>query len=200
MRIGLYGGTFSPPHNGHIRAARLFLREARLDKLYIMPAGIPPHKKADAWGDGDSRLEMAALAFGEFSEISDYEIRKSGRSYTVETLRYLKEKHPEDELFMLVGEDMFLSLDTWKAPEEIMKLCKIVTMRREATPQCVMEAAAEDYRRRYGACVKVLEAEPLRASSTDIREKIAKGESVSEFLPSNVAEYICVNGLYRNDC
>ncbi len=197
MKIGLYGGTFSPPHSAHVRAAKLFIKEAALDRLCVMPAGIPPHKEADRWGKACHRLEMTRLAFGSFAEISDYEINKEGRSYSVETLRHLKESNPGDDLFMLVGEDMFLSLDTWREPAEIMKLCTVVAMRRADTPVLVMETKKAELEKLFGARIMLLEADPLELSSTEIREKTANGDDTTGLLPEAVAEYIKEHGLYR---
>ncbi|MBR6675893.1 MAG: nicotinate-nucleotide adenylyltransferase [Clostridia bacterium] len=199
MNIGLYGGTFSPPHIAHVRAARLFIERAELDRLLVMPAGIPPHKQADKWGSADHRLEMTRLAFGSFAEISEYEIAKEGRSYTVETLRYLREKCPSDKLFMLVGEDMFLSLEQWREPAEIMKLCTVVAMRRADMPASVMETKKKELEEAFGANIILMEADPLELSSTEVREKTAKGEDTKALLPDAVYEYIKEHGLYRND-
>ena len=170
MRIGLYGGTFSPPHKAHVRAARKFCKAADLDLLYVMPAGIPPHKTTDVRRLAQYRLEMTRLAFSSVGTVSDYEINKEGRSYTVETLRHLKRKHSDDELFMLVGEDMFFRLDQWREHESIMKLCTVVAMRREQTPLSRMEQTADEYREKYGARVIIIDDEPLEVSSTLIRE------------------------------
>ena len=199
MKIGLYGGTFSPPHAAHVRAAKLFIKEAYLDRLIVMPAGIPPHKVADKWGKSETRLEMTCLAFSDFACVSDYEIKKEGRSYTVETLKHLKEIYPQDELYMLVGEDMFLSLETWREPEVIMGMCTVVALRRKGTENAVMEEAAERYRKLYGATVLLMEDEPFEMSSTEIRNKIAAGEDMQEYLIPEVAEYIKKNNLYKND-
>lgn len=199
MNVGLYGGTFSPPHKGHTRAAELFFAEASLERLYVMPAGDPPHKKTDKWGDAKSRLEMTRLAFCGIAEVSDYEISKEGRSFTVDTLRYLKSIHPEDRLFMLVGEDMFLSLDSWREPENIMRLCTVVAMRRKDTPLSLMEKAREGYVERYGADVMIIDDEPFEASSSLVREMIGKGEDISALVSAPVLEYIEKNGLYRDE-
>ena len=117
-KIGLYGGTFGPPHLGHVYAAKTFLREVAPDRLLIMPAGIPPHKEKAAGDTPELRLAMCRAAFGDLphTEISDYEIRKPGKSYTVETLEHLAA--PGREITMLCGTDMFLTLDHWhRAPD-----------------------------------------------------------------------------------
>ena len=199
MKIGLYGGTFSPPHTAHVRAARLFIREAGLDRLIVMPAGIPPHKSADKWGTGEIRLEMTRLAFSDLACVSDYEIKKEGRSYTVETLRFLKKKYPKDELYMLVGEDMFLSLESWREPRGIMELCTVVAMRRKGIENAVMEEAAKRYTSLYGARVLLIEDEPFEMSSTEIRNRIAAGEDTKDLLSTAVADYIKKNKLYKDE-
>jgi len=164
-----------------------------------MPAGIPPHKLADEWGKSEYRLEMTRLAFSSFATVSDYEIKKEGRSFTVDTLRYLRESFPSDELYMLVGEDMFLSLDSWKAPDEIMKLATIVALRRKGGDLRVLEGAAEDYKARYSAKIMIIEDEPMEVSSTQIRNLIAAGEDADRLLPEGVSEYIKENNLYKNE-
>ena len=153
MRTGLFGGTFSPPHNGHIRAAELFVEKMLLDRLVVMPAGIPPHKNADPGADTLSRLDMSREAFGAFAQVSDYEISKLGKSYTSETLEYLKRKYPTDELYMLVGEDMFLSLDTWHEPEKVFGLCTVVCLRRSHSSDRLIELAQKNTRTPGPACV-----------------------------------------------
>ena len=197
MKIGLFGGTFSPPHNGHVRFAKLFMEKAALDKLYIMPAGIPPHKEADPWGTALARLEMARLAFSSFAVVCDYEIRQVGKSYTYKTLEYLRRVYPGDTLFLLVGEDMFLSFDTWKNPRAIFSMATVVCMNRGTASQEKLEAAGEVYKKRYGGEVMYLDNAPLAVSSTQIRQMCAAGQDISHLVPSPVAAYITENGLYK---
>ena len=202
MVIALYGGSFNPPHLGHIDAARVSLEKLNADKLILMPASVPPHKALAQHSPASSeRLEMTKLAAKLIpgAEVSDYEIQKEGRSYTVETLRCLKKEHPEDRLFMLIGEDMFLSLDTWRAPDEIMALATIVALRRKDGDLSVMEAKAEEYKSRYGAKIILIEDEPLEVSSTQIRNMIAEGKDTGDLLPESVLEYIKEHNLYKNE-
>lgn len=195
MRTGLFGGTFSPPHNGHIRAAELFFEKMLLDRLVVMPAGIPPHKNADPGADTLSRLDMSREAFGAFAQVSDYEISKLGKSYTSETLEYLKRKYPTDELYMLVGEDMFLSLDTWHEPEKVFGLCTVVCLRRSHSSDRQIELAQKKYTD-AGASVCILWDEPLQVSSTDIRELCRRGGNISGLVPAGVARIIKERELY----
>ena len=125
MRIGIYGGTFNPPHLGHLTAARTAFELLKLDKLYLIPAAVPPHKPLPPGSpDAAERLELTRLAgeplgLGGQGEALDIELRREGKSYTSDTLRELHAQHPEDELWLLMGTDMFLTLHTWHEPEVI---------------------------------------------------------------------------------
>lgn len=195
-RIGIYGGTFSPPHFGHVHAAREFLRAAELDRLLIMPAGIPPHKSTEPGDDPYRRLQMCELAFSgmETVEVSDYEIRKPGLSYTSDTLEHFAAA--DAELCLLCGTDMFLTLDLWRRPETIFSLAHIFGMRREDTDISELEEKAEAYRTRFGARVSIISSLPTPASSTDIRSRLRAGESCEGILPGAVLDYIVQNRLY----
>ena len=126
MRIGIFGGTFSPVHNGHIAAAYAFMEKMWLDVLYVMPTALPPHKQLHGDAAAADRLEMLRLAFAGMDGVivSDMEIRRGGRSYTVDTLRQMHaDLHGDDRLFLLMGTDMLLSFDSWREPDEIFRLC-----------------------------------------------------------------------------
>lgn len=198
MRIGIYGGTFGPVHMGHVRAARAFMEQMWLDVLYVIPAGIPPHKVLEAGDDPRHRLRMCELAFGgmEGVIVSDMEIRRGGMSYTVDTLRELSGEG--NRLFLLCGTDMLLTLDTWHEAREIFKLCYPVYVRREAdkTLDEKIVAAIARYGREYGAVIRKLVTEPLEISSTEVREAVAAGRDISKMVPPVVAAYIAKNHLY----
>lgn len=199
MRVGIYGGTFSPVHNGHVRAARAFMEQMWLDILYIMPTGVTPHKTMDGTATAADRLEMCRLAFSDTEGVmvSDMEIRREGKSYTVDTLRELY--RPDDRLFFLMGTDMLLTLDQWREPEEIFRLCYPVYIRRE-TDASLDEAIVHkisDYRARYGKVVRRIVTDPIEISSGEIRRRIAAGENVHGLVPDAVAHYIEERRLYR---
>lgn len=198
-RIGIYGGTFSPPHNGHLHAARCFLDAVHPDKLLIIPTCLPPHKQASLSANTDGRLTMCRLAFGDFPsvEISDIEIRRGGVSYTSDTLRSLV--RPDRELFFLCGTDMFLTLPRWHEPEVIFSLAHIVYMARENDPETVLtlRKAAEEYRSRYAARITEIDCPAFPLSSSTVREKIARGEEWNSLVPEKVGQYIRENHLYR---
>lgn len=195
-KIGLYGGTFGPPHLGHVYAAKTFLREVALDRLLIMPAGIPPHKEKAAGDTPELRLAMCRAAFGDLphTEISDYEIRKPGKSYTVETLEHLAA--PGREITMLCGTDMFLTLDHWHRAPDIFALCTVACLARENGMETAIRETAERYRDTYHAKTALLTGEPLILSSSEIREKLRAGADMTPYLPPEVAEICRREKLY----
>lgn len=196
MKTGIYGGTFSPVHNGHVRAAELFLEKLSLDRLIIMPAGIPPHKEVTQKVDGAIRYEMCLAAFLPLSdkvEVSDFEIKKDGKSYTIDTARHFE----GDELWILCGEDMLLSLDTWYRADELMRRCSFAALSRTLGENEKMRLHAEKLRDEYGAVIEIIDAEPFEVSSTEIREKVKSGEDISSLVPGGVLEIINDRNLYR---
>jgi len=200
MRIGIYGGSFSPVHNGHVAAARAFMEQMWLDVLYIMPAGIPPHKQMEGDANPWQRLKMCELAFEGIDGvlISDLEIRREGKSYTVDTLRAMASE--EHRLFLLMGTDMLLTLDTWREPEEIFRLCYPVYMRREGADPILdarIVAKISEYQQKYGKVVRRIVGDPVVVSSTAVRRAVAEGKSIAGMVPPAVEKYILENGLYK---
>ena len=198
LRIGIYGGTFAPVHRGHVAAAEAFIKQMELDLLYVIPAGIPPHKQIDAADDPAHRLAMCELAFKDVEKVivSDLEILRAGKSFTVDTLRAL---HAEDRrLFLLMGTDMMLTLDQWREPEEIFRLCYPIYIRRENDP--ILEAQIikknEMYLQKYGKIARRLVADVIELSSTEIRDRVKRGEEIDSLVPGAVATYIREKGLY----
>ena len=197
-RIGIYGGTFSPPHNGHLQAARAFMEQMWLDFLYVIPAAIPPHKQMQTPVSVDDRLEMCRLAFSgmEGVYVSDLEARRGGRSYTVDTLRELCGE--DRRLFLLCGTDMMLTLDQWREPEEIFRLCYPVYIRREddrSLDQKIIEKIA-DYQQKYGKVVRRIVTDPIELSSEQIRARLKEEQSISSLVPAAVEKYIRDKHLY----
>lgn len=198
MRIGIYGGTFSPVHLGHVAAAKAFMEQMWLDILYVIPTGISPHKQMKGDATPADRLEMCRLAFENVEGVivSDLEIRREGKSYTVDTLRELY--HPENRLFLLMGTDMLLTLGSWREPEKIFELCYPVYIRREADASlddAIVEKIAE-YHKMYGKVVRRITAPPIELSSSTVRAVVAQGKSVSGLVPPAVERYITEKGLY----
>ena len=202
LELGIYGGTFAPVHNGHIAAAKAFLAQAELDKLLIMPTLIPPHKQVTYADDPQDRLNMLKLAFGELPEynetlfISEYELNSPPPSYTVYTLRHFHEEGVR--ITFLCGTDMFLTLDKWKAPEEIFRLCRIALMPRESEVSHELEAKlsekTEYYKKTFNADIIRITAPAIEISSSEIRS--GSDEYKQRYLPKAVYEYITEHGLY----
>ena len=198
IRIGIYGGTFSPPHNGHLQAARAFMEQMWLDILYVIPAGIPPHKEMAVDVSATHRLEMCRAAFSgiEGVYVSDTEIRREGKSYTVDTLRELSGE--DRRLFLLCGTDMVLTLDQWRSPEEIFNLCYPVYIRRD-NDRTLDERLIEKislYNQKYGKVVRRIVTEPIVLSSSNVRDALQSGRSISHMVPPTVEKYIRDNHLY----
>lgn len=151
MKIGIYGGTFNPPHLGHITAARTVFELLKLDQLLLIPAGMPPHKDLPAGSPTpDQRLEMTRLAgeqigLGDRVQVLDMELRREGRSFTSDTLRQLREEHPDDELWLLMGTDMFLTLQHWHEPEKILSLAGIAAFGRTEADTEELFSVQRDY-------------------------------------------------------
>lgn len=203
FKLGIYGGTFAPIHNGHVAAARAFYDLLGLDRLLVIPAFIPPHKLSAGGDCPKTRLEMARLAFLDEKrkiEISDYEIQKKGTSYTYLTLQHFTDE--KTKLIFLCGEDMFLSLDEWKNPDIIFSLADIAFVRRykyDQKSEIEIKKAKERYEKNYSARIIELDINPLEISSTEIRKKASELESLSCLVPKRVAEFIVNNRLYRKD-
>lgn len=201
MKIGIYGGTFSPPHNGHINAARIFTEVEALDKLLIIPTFIPPHKIETNAVSAEERLEMCRLAFvDEKFEISDIEVRRRGKSYTFDTLTELKRIYRDDDFYLLCGTDMLLSFERWFRFTDILSMCTVVCMRRENDSETGANIVKKivELKEQCGANVRLINAPPLEISSTEIREKLSRGDDVSDLLKSDVYAYIKEKGLYLN--
>ena len=201
LRIGIFGGTFAPVHNGHVEAAKAFMEQMKLDYLYIMPACMPPHKQIDSSDDPIYRLKMCELAFSGVDGvlISDLEIKRGGKSYTYDTLVELS--RPDARLFFMCGTDMVLTFDTWYRAEDLFKLCYPVYVRRENDPimtQRIVEKI-NGYYQKYGVMFRRIITEPITLSSTQIRNKVAAGEDISALVPSEVERFIKENGLYRKE-
>lgn len=191
MKIGVFGGTFNPPHNGHVRLAKAAVDQLKLDKLLVIPSCIPPHKIAAKLADGHERLEMCRLAFGcdPRFEVSPMELERGSRSYTVETLRELKALYPDSELYFIVGSDMLESFDKWYLWQEILSLSVLCAASRE-------EGYSPDLSRfgKLAERIRIITLDPLEVSSTQIRN--SAGEVSSELLDPKVAAYIREHGLY----
>ena len=197
-RIGIYGGTFNPPHIGHVRAAYHGAAALNLTKLLVIPSCISPHKQLPGnSASGQQRLEMLQLCFGEGEQItvSDLELRRGGASFTYETVAQLRENYPEAELVLFMGTDMFLSFLTWKNPELILQGASLAVFYRGETGETEKIARQKAFLEAQGAKVYLVENPITAISSTDLRRMLVFG-CADPFLPEGVAAYIRSCGLY----
>lgn len=200
-RIGIYGGSFNPPHRGHMLAARECCARLALDRLILMPDAVPPHKTLpDGSPDAQTRLELVRLAARDVprAEVSDIELRREGRSYTVDTMRQLHAQYPDDELLLLMGTDMYLSFDIWRGPDEISRMASVVCMYRTGTDEALLRQLREKQAQlssRFGTRTVFAENEALDISSTQVRRMLFFG-CAEEYLQPQVLEKIRESGLY----
>ena len=204
MKIGVYGGTFNPPHLGHVTAARAVFELLKLDLLLVVPDRQPPHKTLpEGSPTPEQRLEMTRLAaeqlgLGDKVRVLDVELKREGRSYTSETLAQLKEQYPEDELWLLMGTDMFLTLQSWHAPEKILSLAGIAAFgRTEADTEELFSVQREYLYRTYPQARIFTLTIPgvVDVSSTELRAMLAQGKG-GHLLPPAVYGCILREGLY----
>ena len=197
QKIGLFGGSFDPIHLGHVEIAQMAIKEIPLDILVVMPAGKAPHKNGAFFSD-ELRLKMTQAAMADLNDdrviVSDWEMKQAqvnGKtSFTVDTMRYLKKKYPGAELYLILGTDMFNTLSTWKDPEIIAVNMKLVLVNRRGEKLYKPRRKKDNtYTKIYSPDV-VISAEPLEVSSTEIRSRLASGESVDGLVPDSVLQVL----------
>ncbi|MEZ6060243.1 MAG: nicotinate-nucleotide adenylyltransferase [Planctomycetaceae bacterium] len=198
MRLGILGGTFDPVHFGHLLLAETCRQELHLDQVRLIPAGMPPHKTGVRITDGHVRADMLKLAVSGYPEfvVDRREIRRSGRSFTVDTLKELRDEAPDAELFFLMGADSLRDVPSWREPERIAELATIVAVNRPGTespsaPQVVAWVGAELAER-----VIVLSMPGTDISATDLRQRVASRRGLRFLTPRAVEVFIEQHGLY----
>jgi nicotinate-nucleotide adenylyltransferase len=198
--IGILGGSFNPPHLGHVELARQARAELGLDLVLLMPLHTPHHKQAGEDPGPRHRLAMCeeAVAGLEGIEASGLEIDRGAPSYTADTLREVHELHPEAKLTFVVGADTAATLPAWHRPEEVLRLADLAVANRPGTDGQVIVRAVETVAGRLPAVptVRFLAMSPMRVSSSEVRERLAEGASVEDLVGARVASYIARNGLY----
>lgn len=193
IKTGIFGGAFNPVHNGHVRLAEEAVKQLKLKRLLIIPTYDSPHKETRL-ADFDARMEMCQRAFShiEGAEISDIERRLGGTSYTINTVRELKRQYPGEQFYLLIGGDMLFYFEKWFKYESLLNETKVCAVARDNDSFVDMLEYANELGK-----VKVLPTKAVEVSSTEIREKLAAGESISSLVPDAVAEYIAEGGLYK---
>ncbi len=214
MRIAVFGGTFDPIHLGHLRVAEETFEGLGQDRVVFMPAFVAPHKEGRGAAEPEKRLEMARLAVegNPNFEVSDAEIKRQSRSYTIDTVRELKEKGGKDlSLSLIVGTDSFNDITTWCEYERLFEMAGFIVVQRpgfpvkkpgEALPvelarKFWYDAEREAYMCSYGTSIVYFSATHMAISSSDIRERVRDGSSIRYLVPEKVIEYIARHGLYK---
>lgn len=198
MRIVVYGGSFNPPHLGHVEAARTVSAELAPDKFLIIPTNVSPHKMlAEGSPEPRARLEMCRLAFAGIpgAEISDMELQREGKSYTAQTVEELRRSYPDDELFLVMGTDMLLSFESWYRFEYLLENCTLAVLARDEDEDVQLIRQRDVLAEKYGAKVVILKHDPVAASSSDIRERLRFGIG-SKLLPDSVYSEIIRRHYY----
>jgi len=209
-RIGIFGGTFDPVHKGHIAVVKDFARSLGLDTVFIVPASMPPHKPDSPTASADDRLSMLKIAAAgvPFLRVSDLELRRMGKSYTIDTVIELQGENPGSELYLALGADAFQEISTWHRPEDVAAAVNIVVMTRPGFEIDLTSSLTGEMRSSYnleggilrhasGRQLLPLEVTAVDISASMVREIIAKGGEIKHLVPEGVGDYIVRKGLYR---
>lgn len=197
-RIGIYGGTFNPPHMGHLQAARFAVEALGLSQLLLIPDRIAPHKVLpEGSPTPEQRLEMLRLAVGgsQSLEVSDIELKRQGPSYTFETIAQLRQMYPGAELVLMMGTDMLLTFESWREPDKILRDASLAVLYRGQSGENESVSRCAERIRSKGHRVYVLDNPVLSISSTDLRRILVFG-CAGPYLPKSVGDYIAQNRLY----
>lgn len=199
-RVGIMGGTFDPIHIGHLILAECAYEQFQLDTVQFLPSGNPPHKTERQGGATDEeRLAMVSLAIRNNPHFSldAEEMRRTGYSYTSDTLTALRERNPDTDYYFIVGADSLFSLDTWHEPRIICRNCVLLAAVRDQASVSEMEEKMTELSRRYGATIRLLHSPSLDISSTELRFRRQEGHSLRYFVPDAVISYIEQKGIYN---
>lgn len=199
VRIGIFGGTFNPPHLGHMLLASEVKEQACLDRLIFMPCAIPPHKANADIPSGEHRLNMVRLAIGDNPsfEVSEMEIDAGGKSYTAKTLEVMGNIYPDDRLCFIVGADSLCDMERWFCPSEIFSRAEIIVAMRGGMKSAELNAAIGLFRQKYNADIRKVDMSVIEMSSSDIRKRMKEGRSVKYMICDQVIEYIAENKVYE---
>jgi nicotinate-nucleotide adenylyltransferase len=198
VRVGILGGTFNPPHLGHLVCAQEAYLRLRLHRVMLVPARIPPHKPVEDEPGPGHRLELCRLAVQgdeQRLEVSDLELARPGPSYTVDTLEELHAGAPESELFLIVGGDIAAGLPEWRQPERVLSLATLAVAGREGTERVTIDEALRTLR--GGERATFFQMPEIGVSSTMIRRRVRDGKPIKYLVPDAVAGYIARHDLYR---
>lgn len=197
-KIGIMGGTFNPIHIGHLVLAERILDDFEMDEIWFIPTGCSYMKRNLEVAEGLDRYNMVELAIADNDKmkILDIELKRSGHTYSYETLEELREQYPEDEFYFIFGADCLFTIENWKCPERIFANCKVIAAARNGADLREMDVKRKHLASCFGADITIYPFIHLEISSTDLRNRLQEGKSVKHLIPEQVIQYIKDNGLY----
>ena len=193
MKLAIFGGSFNPPHIGHLIVIECVRDLLQFDKVLFIPSAQPPNKHDTSLAPAQSRLEMTRLAVKANSnlEVSDIDLHRQGISYTIDTVNELMERYPRSSLSLIIGADNLLEFETWKSPDEILARAELIVMSR---PGFDLHSA----KGKYARSAKLVNVPQIGVSGTDFRRRVKFGRSIHYLIPSLVEDYITQKRLYRD--
>ncbi|MEE1042350.1 MAG: nicotinate-nucleotide adenylyltransferase [Clostridia bacterium] len=192
-KIGIFGGSFNPIHNGHIFVAEKVKEMLGLDTVIFIPTGIAPHKDNSDFASKEHRYNMVKLAIDGRFDISDIEVKTNKVCYAVDTMAEIKKIYPDDDLYYIIGADSLIDFMTWKEPLKLFKMLHLVVVDREDAD---IEKCADEYRNKYDAKITICHIGKYDVSSTHIRELIKKTGTCKDYVPEETEKYIIKHRLY----
>lgn len=202
MKIGIMGGTFDPIHKGHLMLGEYAKELYKLDEIWFMPNGNPPHKlNSNIESQTNHRVEMVKLAIRDYDnfKVQLYEVERTEVNYSYLTMQHFNEKYPNDEFYFIIGADSLFAFETWKHPELLVKTCKILAAYRDGKNTSEMEEQIQYLNQKYGAEILLLNTPNVDISSSGIRRMIKDNEDISNLVPETVFSYIQSNNLFRDE-
>ncbi len=198
-KIGILGGSFDPIHNAHLLLGEAAREQFGLDRIIFMPNNLAHFKNRTEITPGDIRYQMVKMAIQEnpYFTCSRLEIDKEDGIYTYDTIQELKMMYPGDELYLILGGDSVIGIDSWYKSRELLQSCVILTAVREEDDLPALDKKSRELKELYNADIRLLNFKRIDISSTDIRERVKKGRSVRYLMPDECIEFMCIKGLYR---
>ena len=198
-KIGILGGTFDPIHNAHLLLGEAAREQFGLDRVIYIPNNLQHLKNRTEITSGDIRCQMVKMAIADnpYFTCSRIEIDKEGGTYTYDTIQSLKLMYPGDELYLILGGDSIIGIDTWYKADELLKSCIILAAVREEDDLKALDKKRRELNTRFGSDIRILTFNRLDISSTEIRQRVKTGRSVRYLMPDECIEFMCIKGLYR---